>query len=535
VTLFQKTFLILFLGLLSAQASKIDLFGRISDSQRVVIYKEECQRVSDWVINGRYKVDCFDNYHHYNSRSRKFYNREKLASQVKVGSFNLWNPGAKSTSFKDYSFLAKLINKFDLVAGLELLPSVGKDYAHNSRVRKFIEKGDLLLEKARETYERNPSSENWNHLNKLESHLERAPKLYRAPGYVQLLHELRKIDAGWSLILAPSGEAADENYVHEFSGFYYRAKNVLPKINEHCREFEGKRGGSPYACYPNLNEEFMGRSVRDVFSRRPFIGSFKSGSFDFSLIASHVIFNSPDSDGAMESILYPSFGISHYRELQGAGVTKTNYARLAEMKVIMEFMQRLRGRYKEKDIIYVGDTNLESKNPFWSRLFKNNLPNDSLFIEDATTVSVRRYRSNGTPTRGESNDFDHVILSKSHSKECLKKYKPRRHKFYRGSFQAAFKAKYIVRSSNGFLSSEGRKKMLKLIKDKKAKLSSVETIKWNKIVKDKAGLDSSIDAFKQRVFMGQLEDSSYYRVYKEILSDHFPISFQCQTNKNDDD
>ena len=38
-----------------------------------------------------------------------------------------------------------------------------------------------------------------------------------------------------------------------------------------------------------------------------------------------------------------------------------------------------------------------------------------------------------------------------------------------------------------------------------------------------------------RLFISQIRDESYYQVYKEVLSDHFPIFMECHTDLPDDD
>ena len=66
-----------------------------------------------------------------------------------------------------------------------------------------------------------------------------------------------------------------------------------------------------------------------------------------------------------------------------------------------------------------------------------------------------------------------------------------------------------------------------MLNNYKEKLSKVYTIKRKEIVKDDSKTDLKVSYFKERVFMSQLRNNTFYRVYKEILSDHYPISLDC--------
>ena len=43
----------------------------------------------------------------------------------------------------------------------------------------------------------------------------------------------------------------------------------------------------------------------------------------------------------------------------------------------------------------------------------------------------------------------------------------------------------------------------------------------------------SLFEFKQRIFGYQLNNYTYYRLYKELVSDHAPIEIECSTNLYD--
>lgn len=526
------------------------------DFERRVFYKEKCREIKKYSVGTSFSVDCFHNYHHYNSKSHSYnYSATEALSrkQLKVAEYNLWHPGSLRSGFKDIPFVAKIMNRWDVIAATELLPVIGRDEENNNQVVDFLEEGPKLLSELEKT------DGNEEQIKELKENIELAKKLYRAPGYLKILYELRKLDRTWSLILAPRGEASSPTHVQEMVGFYYRASVVKPKVNEHCDEFKTNYDGIAFACIPNLKKEFMGRDVRPVFSRRPFLANFESGNFDFTMITSHVIFTSPDEEDKMAEILMPSFGVKTYEDI-GTGVTKETYARVAETKIILEFMNKLREYYYEEDIIYGGDMNLNYANNFWPDLMEE-LPGSKLFINAETTISQPRFLSSGTPTNGVSNDFDHFIFDTKKSHECMKSSKDTTeiHSYYKGSIYKYIKDEYLIRDpaevvidaivEDIFGSEEdddkdefdysmipGAKiKMEKKIDAYEKELKMLKTIKNGKVVWDDYRFKEKMSFYKRRVFTDQLRNRFYYRVYSELISDHFPISMSCKNTSSDDD
>ena len=271
----------------------------------------------------------------------------------------------------------------------------------------------------------------------------------------------------------------------------------------------------------------------EVFSRRPFLGSFESGDFDFTLITSHIVYRSPDDAEEMAGILEPSFGVSDYRELGAGvtGVTKDNYARLAEMKIIMEIMERLRAESKEKDVIFLGDTNLESSNDQWANIL-NSFPGSELFIDEPTTLSMQLELSDGTRTNGLANDYDHIIMDTKETDECLKsngKLSPRVGNFLEGRTKRMIQSRYLYRrpgtTQKNPTAESKRQQMVQAYRDR---LEHRYTIKYNRVVVDEHRLEELVREFDERVFLSQLEEDNFYRFYKEVISDHLPVYFSCR-------
>lgn len=409
--------------------------------------------------------------------------------------------------FKDLKLMARVINDSDLVLALELLPVVGRHLDNNQRVLKHL--SDSFMS------------------NKSKSSVA---KLYRAPGYVDILNELRKLDKSWALILSPRGDAAKAGQVEEMVGYFYRAKTVKPILNEHCHEYKPKGAGPAYACLPNLRKAFMGRETTNVFSRRPFLASFESGAFDFTLVGSHVIFGSPSSKTDMKKILRPAFNVSTYSGL-GTGVTKKTYARFAEAAVTLEFMENLRYYYKEQDVIYAADFNLTPTNKFWSEVL-GNFPGGKLYQKLPTTVTHKK-TDGGKLTKGLSSSYDHFILDSSETKECatsIGKVRAGRINTYVGKIGKYITSNYIIRKKGAMTqTAAGKAKRKKRLDEFKKYLKGIKTIKNGKIQWDDYQYDERVKAYEKRLFSSQLKNATYHKVQQELLSDHMPITLKCST------
>ncbi len=460
----------------------------------------------------------------------RYYEETGEKRWVEVAAFNVFQPGSNQAPFKDYELVAKIMNQYDIIAANELLPTVGSDLDHNERVLRFIETAPKVIKNLQKRLANGFSSSLQERLERFQKDLAFAPTLYRAPGYLDILDELRKIDPSWSLLLAPSGESSEDSNVQEFVGFYYRGRVVKPILNEHCQKFKKKRDGPAFACYPQLTKAWLGKSVRQVFNRRPYLGSFVSGSFDFTLVTSHVVFRGPESDEDVAVVLRPSFGVDHYDEM-GVGATKATFARLAEMKIIAEIMERLRSESDEKDVIFLGDTNLEASNGQWQKIL-DAFPGGRLFVDTPTTVSQPLILSNGQYTYGMASDYDHVIMDLKETNECDKgngSLDAKVTNFVTEPLRDLVDRRYIYRFEDTLQVDPSRELVREtLISRLREKLTKRKTIKRNRVVPDDTDLESNVADFDERVFLSQVIEDTYYKVYKEIISDHFPIYFACR-------
>ena len=544
-------------------------FAKTAEEDRLAIadLQEECANNKTYLVSGDYSVECHTLYQHYNSTSYKQYSNSAAIrnGKVKIGGFNVWHPGSQNSGYKDYKLIAQIINTADIIGALELLPLVSLDAKNNKEVIEAIKEGPVELRSLKKELSKATRNGDLDKVQTLKAKIaivsdtiENAPFLYRSPGYLKILSELRKLDTSWSLILTPRGDSAKPTHVKELTGFFYRGRIVKPITNEHCQETYAKVTGKKYACLPNLRKDFMGRETSHIFSRRPLLASFKSGRFDFSILASHVVFTSPhpvEDKEDMENILLPSFGVKNYKDL-GVGLDSTNYARFAESKIIMELMDKLKSRYKEKDVMYVGDMNLNADNPFWSNLLKETGDHE-LLIELQTSLSLAKANSRGIPTHAMASNYDHFIVPRNSFQNCRKDnddYDTSRMKYLDGAVYKYISDNYIVRSKRikglkkevdqiypedldtqeGILSSfdyqltkVGERQMKKMMTKLNTRLNKVFTIKKGEIVKDDSKIEQRMNYFRDRVFLSQLSNNTFYRVYKEVISDHYPIFMNC--------
>lgn len=536
-------------------------------------YRKECLEVTKYATTDMMKVQCYYNYHHYNSNAyKKYYNRNAAIKdgKLKIAEFNVLHAGMSKTRYKDYKKVAQLINRWDVVGVTELLPLISDDLKHNQALVQFIEvdapkeikklESELSKQQSKLQTTKNIRLKNNTkakvtqiqaQIESIKDDLNKAPALYRDPGYLKILKELRGLQDGeeWALILAPRGQAAKETDVQELVGYFYRSSKVKPKVNSYCKEIRTKGKGTPVACIPNMGKEMLGESKKDIYSRIPFMSEFISGKFSFTLLTSHVVYNSPKESHLMANILTKSFGVYHYKDL-GPGANAANYARFAEVKVTLEFMNALRKQFSQKDVILLGDLNLNSGNQFWDQVLPA-MPGVKIFQKSKTSLSESRYSKDGHETNGLANDFDHFLFDPKNTDECVDHYgvvNTKVENFYEGVTGKFIRQLYKVRNERKYRGkySKNKRKYNSLVKKfvtpykngrkefqtigiKNIRVSG-KLIRLKGIIKDVKKTNKYVESFDQRILDSQFYDKTYYTYFKQLISDHMPISMECETN-----
>ena len=537
------------------------------DESKIAESIERCQTISALVIKKEFKVDCYSNYQHYGPTSVT----SKTTSTFKIANYNLLHPGTSKTMFKDYALVAKIMNRYDIISGLELLATVGRDEINNKAVLTYLHSAPKMVGDLRDQKNKTTDKKEVNILNaqieEILSTVQKAETLYRPPGYLKILFELKKLDPSWALVLAPRGDSALIGSVEEMVGFYYRADNVSLAQNPHCKEYMDELSGTPVACFIDLTKSFMGKDLVQHFARRPFMVSFKTGAQKINLITSHVVFTYSGDEDAEKDLMKKTFGVETYKDL-GTGINGVNFARYAEVKNTLDFMNRFKAKYKDEKVMFLSDTNLVSNNAFWPQILSA-FPGAELFITEPSTVSPSRYLSNGNETGGAANDYDHFIFNPKSFPGCAV---GEVYNYFKSPIMKEVESRYIIREEivgfrnkeflglNDFpiiqfqtrrdqpvlegdipptddpstieleypLTPAGQSKMDKLVSAFEKRLNQTYTIKKNVIVKDDFQIPEKLDGMRRRVFLRQLTNPYYNRYMQEIISDHFPASINCK-------
>lgn len=541
------------------------------DAQKKEDLRIRCEYLKILNIKNEFPVDCFTNYHHFGAINVKKVNR----ANIKIANYNLLHPGTSKALYKDYKLVAKIMNTFDIVAGLELLNTVGQDEQHNRVVINYLQNAPQLIKSLQEQKARTQDAKQLEAISKKIEQLTKTAQsaygIFRNPGYLNILYELKKLDPSWSLVISPRGDSALIGSVEEFTGFYYRASVVAPDYNPHCHEFLKPNEGYPFACFANLSDRFMDQDLTEQFARRPFLASFKIKNSRIHLIASHIIFTFSGDDFKERELMQKTFGVNSYKEL-GSGINMANFARFAEIKNTLDFMNKFKLRYNDDKIMYMGDTNISASNAFWPEVLKK-FPGSSVQINTPTTLSPQRYNSLGKATNGLANDYDHFIFNKDTFANC----EPAEvYNYYLAPISKELESRYVIRSAEAALwdrpfmlrpvtmvknntlsddffsedetidgdlppiddptnvkldyplTSQGQSKMDKMVNEFRKKYSNIYTIKRDQIVVDDYMFEDRVEGYRRRVFLRQLTNGYYYRFVQELLSDHFPISMTCK-------
>lgn len=537
------------------------------DVEKIAEYRERCESIKTFITKTEYKLDCFTNYNHYGPTSKI----QRATGALKIANYNLLHPGTSKALFKDYAIMAKIMNRYDIVSGLELLATVGRDEQNNSAVLGLIKDSPEIEKKLREQRSKTKDPAKIKEIDqriaKLINDTKKAHDLFRAPGYLRVLQELKKLDQSWSLILSPRGDSALVGSVEELVGFYYRANSVTPVVNPHCKEVAGAGAGTPIACFITLTKDFMGEDLVQHFARRPFMASFKSGNAVFTLVTSHMVFTYSGDEEAEKDLMRKTFGVDSHKEL-GTGINAANFARFAEVKNTLDFMNRFRKKYQDDKIMFLADTNLVSNNAFWPEILKT-YPGSELLIKEASTLSPGRYLANGKETSGVANDYDHFILDKKAFPGCDN---GEVYNYYKENIYKDIESRYVIRKevvgfSNKSLEHYGALDYIETLKDEESPildgdippvddpatikleypltpagqskmdksvasfgkyLKGLFTVKRNEVVEDDFQIEERLEGMKRRVFLRQLTNPYYYRFTQEVLSDHFPVAITCK-------
>lgn len=532
----------------------------------VASFSEECTNNKEFT-NPNYKIECGRHFHHYNSSASV--RSSSRRRNIKISHFNALHPGMSKTRFKDYDLVAKMLSQFDIIAVTELIPSMAASLQTNIRVADFarsapreirVREAEIATLTREQRSKHSVTRERRINLQKqivanIKNDLKKLNRVYKAPGYLKILNSLRALNDGnnWSLIISSTPEGRESNDTKELVGYYYKANIIKPTNTPYCLDRNLKNGSKAYACHPLFDRRDLGSDKSFILSRRPFMASFKAQNFHTTLISSHSLYESPKLGNAWRSrVLRAAFNKISTKDLP-TGINEGNYVRFAELKVTLEFIQK-KLRTSNKDIVMLGDYNLESKNQFMDEVIKT-WNGARLFIDKKTSVKEFRYEKDGrTPTNGVSSNYDHFILDPRKTSECMrsansldgdvynflnqpshldfiaKKYKVRLESRFRSGKYSIDRQKYQKLIQQFVEPIKSLKKPIYTIGRKKFTYQGKHSLTGPAIVYDRNEMEEQTSHFASRILDSQRSNDSYYGFYKQLISDHLPIYMSCSIN-----
>lgn len=445
-------------------------------------------------------VFCNDDYHLY--EAKKF--TPSKTKKVKLASFNIYKINNGASRFKNTKLLAKIFNeeKWDMIAVQEIFPMTSDTIIANLEWRNMDD-----------TFK--TSKENISSL--------------QVPLYLTLLQDLQKADpkAGWSFILSNVASGATDSTL-EHAGFYFKKATLKLIENEYCaKKGVSTENDKKFACM-----QLLTGFEKEAVSRPPFIASFKASTFDYVALTLHARFRLPkdtNRSGNFDDVLVDKV-LKTYLGDNPPELSKEELYRAAELRTVTNTMSEIAELTGEKDIMLMGDFNLEhnkGKDEYVKSISKSNIPElekmwslitagyegSQVFGLDESSLSLKdRLKSN----------YDHFIFKpqKSYTSECTD---PIVYDFT----DAEFKHFKDYRDKNNWptiLSDfENTQKSKKIII--KGKVSDV----YNEV-----SLKKEVLEFKKRMFTSQSSISKKYLMQQELLSDHLPIVSECTSEVDDD-
>jgi hypothetical protein len=464
---------------------------------------KECELMRDSYykfIKKDVDVSCNSDYHLYEAKSFK----DEKTEKVKMGSFNIYKINHGVTRFKNLNIISKIFleEKWDMVAVQEVFPMSGDIMDANLEWAKMDDK--FKAESA---------------------HAE----LLRVPTYLHLLSELQKADpkSGWSFILSNVANGATESSLEQ-AGYYFKKSTLKLVENEYCKEYGlASDKDKKFGCLQALSG-----FEKETVSRPPFIASFASDTFDYIALTLHARFRlpkDPNKAGSIDQALVDKVFKTYLGDTPPKMGEEELY-RAAEMKIVVKSMKEIADMGEEKDVILMGDFNLEHPR-----------------LEDVTSKKVNKN------TFEQNQKMWNIITSGYEGSEV----------FGFGESSVSMKNRlasnydhFIYKPAQGFTSECGEVLVydftdpkfphFKEFLDKKNwdRLTSEyeEVVKSKKLIfrgKVQAEFKAEevkkeVEEYKKRLFSSQSSTAKKYQMHQELISDHLPVYAECKSTEDDD-
>jgi hypothetical protein len=433
-------------------------------------------------------------YLHFYSKSETTLGYKK---NLEIGSFNLKHLG--NSRFKNLEAMAQIINKWDIVAALELddFSKTGIFQRHNNRQAK---KGTIL-------YSSRKYQEAYQSIIKLAQ-----------PGFLKLLNllNLRYPRSNWSFVL--SKVPADVGGSQELIGYFYKSHLVRLKKSSACPL------RSP-ACILTFTGSIS--TLKKAVAKPAFITRFQSSNNDLTLFASHFRFSAPEESltewavekiNTLENNLFDKFNVSsrvvhRYVEL---------YMHLKQINYLKKKRRLINTNY-----IFLGDLNLSYKSrnhkEAWDKIIDSTLKDTSAFIDSETTLSI---------TGNFSNSYDHFLFNPRKLTRCVANNKPSVFNYIYDETLFTENLHYMIIKLKTL---RGLSVPRLISKFKRHRFWSKQKLFYNYTLNEliqrysasSSFLSNLVTMLKARLIDSQFDTNAPFKSYIETMSDHLPIQMSC--------
>jgi len=534
-------------------------------------------------------AECNDMYHHYPPMLGKTkglsFEAGKGSGEIRIGGFNVFNMTTGQTKYKDLEIITDIISQWDVVGVVEVLPAMGDDAKTNALLRNMLDEGKITLADAQKAY-RTPGylnvlnllrkkfpSSNWAMILSpySQSKTQELVAYYYRGNQVEIIETSHCKNEVYELLQKPTILNWDA------TGKISYKDAILPPKNQHL------------GCIASLEE-----NIEQQFARIPFVASFKVGDFDFTLLAMHARFRAPnelnnicqqDCKDAIKKMLDEEFDPAgsavpalnpamlakvlkqvkaneagqnldclsaeekQMAEVQSALKISAKvlakrleylidprvFTRFYETKKLLQFMHTLKTEGDEKDIILVGDFNLETKElvkgkvDYWKEILRE-FPGSELLVTDKTSLS-RDQKDDGLVS-----NYDHFIFAKKDVREC----RPASARAFDFRLEKSFLDAKLPNRVGKYILESKALNIEQIIGEYRTSLEDVLVFKGSgsaqrleKITNEEK--DKEVADFERRVFGTQKIAKFSQMFLQEIISDHLPISMTCDSAVGDDD
>lgn len=343
------------------------------------LIEEEClgvkaEQAEDPAFVDNLEVTCGKDFHLYASTVET--EAPEAGETLRVANFNVYHLGDSQGRFKNYDVMAEIINQWDVISAVELMTPNGASAKINADYRKAVAEG-----------------------------VEPVDVKPIVPGYIQVLKKLRERDESWSLVMTPIPLREPGDNASELAGFYFRQSRVELIKTPLCKDV---------ACISAIKDLQAANDLGDKYpdvARLPFAAGFKAGNYDFSAVANHTRFRAPPSGAAP----FPGDRPSAFR--------------LLETQQIANWIgYKIKSSSADKDVMWLGDFNLEyTKMDTVDAVTASGAPKKEVTYAErwsevlegfkGAEVGVTREETS-LSTEGLVSNYDHIILSPSRTAEC---------------------------------------------------------------------------------------------------------------------